>query len=74
MDKLPEIKCPTCTRIKPHADFIKDGPKKTLLKTCRGCRAQVHFTLLNSSTIAYYYRLLNVKLLPSQILLPVVVL
>ena len=60
--------CPMCIRIKPDTDFIKDGLKKTLLKTCRGCRVQVYFTLLNASTITYYYRLLNEKL--SRKLLP----
>ena len=74
MDKAVEIRCSIYTQIKPQINFIKDGPKKTLLKICRGCHTKVYFTLLNASTIAYYYRLLNVKLLLSQILLLVVIL
>ena len=60
MTDTPQISCTTCGHKKAWASFVKDGPKKTLLKTCCDCRTKVRFTLLKAFTIIYYYRLPNV--------------
>jgi hypothetical protein len=39
--KMPDLSvlcCSSCGCRKPREDFIKNGPKRTLLKTCQACR------------------------------------
>ena len=38
MPDLPVLCCTSCGCRKSREDFIKNGPKRTLLKTCQACR------------------------------------
>jgi hypothetical protein len=43
MANISLIKYSQCGKIKIRDNFIKDGPKKTLLRSCRACRIKACF-------------------------------
>ena len=51
------LHCSSCGRTKPHDDFIKDGPKRTLLKTCRTCWQCVGYSLTDFTTADFFIEL-----------------
>ena len=57
MPDIPMLHCSSCGRTKPHDDFIKNGPKRTLLKTCQTCQQCVDYSLTDFTTADFFIEL-----------------
>jgi len=61
MANISLIKCLQCGKTKTRDDFIKDSPKKTLLRSCRACRIKARFIALGVYTYANLSSPLNIN-------------